>query len=420
MKSKLPESWKKIKLEDVIDVQIDNRGRNPSNYLKYSEYPVIDNYLIKNERYPNMTNVNRYIDEDTFNNFLRGYVNKDDVIITLVGNGIANVSMVPHSKAVIIQNTLGLRCINSMYNIFLYYTLLYNQKLIKNFDRGSSQPSIRKTDLFKHKILMPPLPEQKAIAETLSVLDDKIELNKKINENLEKQAQALFKHWFVDFQFPDENGNPYKSSGGEMIESELGLIPKGWEVLKLGSKLKVELGGTPARKNSNYWNGDINWINSGELNSYRIISETEKITKLGLEKSSTKLWPKNTTVIAITGATLGKTSLLLIDTCANQSVVGIKESEEIPHTYVYPYIFSRVPELVGHQTGGAQQHINKGNIEELDLILPKLEVLKRYNDVIKQHYRYIEIYEFQNIKISQLRDTLLPKLISGEIRITLD
>ena len=189
MKSKLPEGWESLKLEEVIDTQVDNRGRNPAVYLDYSDYPVIDNYLIKNERYPNMKNVNRYITEDTFNNFLRGYVNKDDVIITLVGNGIANVSMVPHSKAVIIQNTLGLRCNDSMYNKFLYYSLLYNQESIKNFDRGSSQPSIRKTDLFKYRILKPTLSEQKAIADTLSSLDDKIELNNKINENLENRPK---------------------------------------------------------------------------------------------------------------------------------------------------------------------------------------------------------------------------------------
>ena len=288
MKSKLPEGWESLKLEEVIDTQVDNRGRNPAVYLDYSDYPVIDNYLIKNERYPNMKNVNRYITEDTFNNFLRGYVNKDDVIITLVGNGIANVSMVPHSKAVIIQNTLGLRCNDSMYNKFLYYSLLYNQESIKNFDRGSSQPSIRKTDLFKYRILKPTLSEQKAIADTLSSLDDKIELNNKINENLEKQAQAIFKHWFIDFEFPDENGNPYKSSGGQMVESELGMIPKGWEVGEINEYFEIGIGRTPSRKKSFYFSDnkeDMTWISIADLGRSGVfISESkEKLTDKAFE-----------------------------------------------------------------------------------------------------------------------------------------
>src|SRR5699024_4452619 len=129
-------------------------------------YPVIDNYLIKNERYPDLEKVKRYISKDTFENFLRGYVEKDDVIITLVGNGIGNVSMIPNNKCTIIQNTLGLRCNNLMDNSFLFYTLLYNQSEIVNFDRGSSQPSIRKTDLFRQRIKFPPLKEQKVIANT--------------------------------------------------------------------------------------------------------------------------------------------------------------------------------------------------------------------------------------------------------------
>ena len=149
------------------------------------------------------------------------------------------------------------------------------------------------------------------------------------NDNLEQQAQALFKSWFVDFE-------PFKN--GEFEETELGMIPKGWRVESLGNVCKCLLGGTPSRNKEDYWNGDIAWINSGEVNEFRITKPSEYITEEGLKNSATKLLPRKTTVLAITGATLGQVSLLEIDTCANQSVIGVLENEILPYEYIYPLI----------------------------------------------------------------------------------
>ena len=177
-------NWKFIELKKVIELQIDNRGRNPREYFSNSKYPVIDNYLIKNQKNVDLNDAKRYIDQKTYDNFLRGYIKKGDVLITLVGNGIGNVTTCPSSESVIIQNTLGLRCNNLMINDFLYYSLLKEQEKIKVFDRGSSQPSIRKTDLLSMKIGLPSIEEQESIVKILSTLDDKIELNNKINKIL--------------------------------------------------------------------------------------------------------------------------------------------------------------------------------------------------------------------------------------------
>ena len=163
---------------------------------------------------------------------------------------------------------------------------------------------------------------------------------------------------------------------------------------------------------------DIAWINSGEINRFRITSPSEYITKEGLNRSATKLLPAKTTVLAITGATLGQVSLLEIDSCANQSVVGIVPNEKMPYEFIYPFIKSKINEIISHQTGGAQQHINKQNIESIEILIPNDELLKEYIDVISPIYAIISNNCFEINSLVQLRDTLLPKLINGEIDVS--
>ena len=181
---------------------------------------------------------------------------------------------------------------------------------------------------------------------------------------------------------------------------------------------KCVLGGTPDRSNETFWGGEIPWINSGEVNRFRITSPTETITKLGLEHSATKLLPVKTTVVAITGATLGQYSLLEIAACANQSVVGIIQNNTLPYEFIYPFVAHNMDALLSHQTGGAQQHINKQNIESLPIRLPTSESLNAYKDLVSPLYDLIGKNEFSNSRLIELRNSLLPKLMSGEIDVS--
>ena len=223
---------------------------------------------------------------------------------------------------------------------------------------------------------------------------------KTVNDNLQQQAQAIFKSWFVDFE-------PFG-----------GVIPNDWKQTKLGDSCNCILGGTPSRNKSEYWNGSIPWINSGEVNKFRIIKPSETITNLGLEKSATKLLPAKTTVLAITGATLGQVSLLEIDACANQSVVGIIPNDNLPYEYIYPLIKQNIAELISHQTGGAQQHINKQNVENLDIVIPAYTHLMKYQNTVCGIYEMIANNCFENDRLSSVRDTLLPKLMSSELDVS--
>jgi len=297
---------------------------------------------------------------------------------------------------------------------FIYYLSIspkFRDIAIKSMVGTSGRQRVQQSVLEITEVLLPSLSEQKAIADTLSCLDDKIELNNRINKSLEEMAQAIFKNWFVDFE-------PFKD--GEFEDSELGKIPKGWRVVELGTVCECVLGGTPSRKIDDYWNGHISWINSGKVNDYRIIEASEYITELGLKKSATTLLPAKTVVLAITGATLGQVSLLEISSCANQSVVGILENDNIPYEFIYPMICSHVENIINSQTGGAQQHINKGNVEKEKLVIPVLKVLFDYKNNVKSIYDSIAKNCFENKNLKEIRDALLPKLMSGEIRIPLE
>ena len=291
---------------------------------------------------------------------------------------------------------------------FIYYYLSNSYKYLLSMANGAAQQNLNAQIIKDLFISLPSLDEQRSIASILSSLDSKIENNRKICANLEAQAQALFKHWFIDFA-------PFKD--GKFVESELGMIPEGWEVTTIGKVCKCELGGTPSRAKKSYWGGNIAWINSGEVNKFRICQASEYITDEGLSHSATKLLPAKTTVLAITGATLGQVSLLEINSCANQSVVGIKENGQIPYTFIYPLIKSRIKELILMQTGGAQQHINKDNIQSLKIVLSPEHIMSDYNFIVQEMYGQIGKLCFENLHISTLRDTLLPKLMSGAIKV---
>lgn len=287
---------------------------------------------------------------------------------------------------------------------FIYYVLTrtdITERLQAIAEQSvSAYPSIKPSDIENLIFELPDKNTQEKIVSILGSIDRKIEANLVINDNLEQQAQAVFKSWFVDFQ-------PF---GGE--------LPSSWTNEKLGNICNCVLGGTPSRSKPEYWNGTIPWINSGEVNNFRIIRPSETITELGLSKSATKLLPAKTTVIAITGATLGQLSLLEIDACANQSVIGIIPNSNYPYEYIYPLIKQKINELTAHKTGGAQQHINKQNVENLDILVPTTNALEKYCNTVHHLYEMITNTCFENEHLASLRDRLLPKLMSGELDIS--
>lgn len=307
---------------------------------------------------------------------------------------------------------------------FLFYLL---QTLPLKTNSDSAVPGLSRDYAHSLEVRVPNVVMQTAIGKVLKSIDFKITNNSALSKTLEEIAQTVFKSWFIDFDpvkakmsglMPGGMDNATAALFSDSMEdSELGQIPRGWKVMSIGSACTTFLGGTPSRANQKLWDGEIPWINSGKVNDFRITTASEYITKLGLEKSATKLLRKGTTVVAITGATLGQFSRLEIDACANQSVVGIVGSEMASDEFIYLTIKNGIRRLISAQTGGAQQHINKEDVNNFLFLYPGKFLMDVFTSLVRPSFTEIGNLQFQAESLKNLRDSLLPKLISGELQI---
>ena len=301
---------------------------------------------------------------------------------------------------------------------YLYY-LLKNLHLDNIFEKGSSViPSLDRK--LVHSLVVPfhkDINDQRKVVDVLSAIDRKIELNKQINDNLEAMAKQLYDYWFVQFDFPNEEGKPYKSSGGAMVWNEnlKREIPQGWVVEKMGKCTNVLLGGTPDTNDNSLWGNGYNWLNSGEVAEFPILKSEKNITPKGLEKSATVLAPKGSVTLSITRHL--RPSILCIDACINQSVVAILENDKISKEYIYPLLNRDIPRLMSLRTGAQQPHINKGTVEAINVILPPANIMGAYINKAESIYNAI----FNNAKeveeLTKQRDELLPLLMNGQATI---
>jgi type I restriction enzyme S subunit len=303
------------------------------------------------------------------------------------------------------------------YNAFAKALLDHNLKGMLGGSMGSVFPNLTKDQLLNYKCTVPDLSTQKLVSKIFSDLDSKIELNNTINAELEAMAKLIYDYWFVQFDFPDKNGKPYKNSGGKMVWNEelKREIPEGWEVKQLGKILRTELGGTPSTKDKDFWDGEFPWLNSGEIANFPIIDSDLKITEAGIKNSATTLMPKGTCVLSITRHL--RPSILGVDSCANQSVVGIFESEKLKNSFIYPYLVNDIPRLMTLRSGAQQPHINKGTVDDSKMIIPTEQVLNQYYSIVDAFFEKIINNAFQIKQFAELRDWLLPMLMNGQVRI---
>ncbi len=423
----IPENWEVKELKDVLEHKGYIRGpfgstlRRPE--LEKEGIPV---YEQQNAIY-NHRIFRFYVSEEKYNKLRRFAVKENDLIVSCSGTfGKVSIIQKDDPKGIISQALLILRPNTQKINpYFLKYFFTSNKgfQAIESRSLGSVQVNIANRGIIEKIELAIPKSrrEQDNIVKILSDLDSKIELNNQMNATLEAMTQAIFKHWFIDFEFPDENGKPYKSSGGEMVDSELGKIPEGWSISKIGKELCTVLGGTPSTSKKEYWtSGTVPWINSGKINEFRIIEPAAYITEAALNDSATKLMPKGTTVLAITGATLGQVSMIESEMCGNQSVIGILGNQKISSEYIYLFIKNSIRELILNQTGGAQQHINKENVDNFGLLVPQDHIMKQFTRTVKLIFNQISNNCFESLNLSKSRDSLLPKLMSGQIRVPIE
>lgn len=280
---------------------------------------------------------------------------------------------------------------------YKYFYYMFKLSNLRYLDTGSAQSQITINDLKRLKISIPSLEIQNNVIRILASLDDKIELNNKINKNLEKMAQTLYKRWFVDFEFPNEDGEPYKSSGGEMVESELGLIPKGWKINKLGELVKISYGKNYPTKNL---------LNRGfpVFGGNGIIGYSDKY-----------LYSKAKVLVSCRGAASGKVLVSHKNSFVTNNSLVLEDNEVVSYEYLKELSLNR--EYNDFVSGSAQPQVTITSIQECKIILPSKSIIDMFSDVIKPLNEKIELIYYKNEKLAEIRDTLLPKLMSGEIEV---
>lgn len=310
-----------------------------------------------------------------------------------------------------------------VYSKFLYQYITSNRfkSYTEAFKGGSVQSYTNLPTLRKIPIYLPPIEEQKSIANILSTLDDKIEVNNKINQKLEEMAQAIFKKWFIDFDFPNEEGKPYKSSGGKMVESELGMIPKGWEVKTIKDFGEVITGKTPSTKKKENYGDKYPFITIPDMHNTMFINTVERyLSEEGHNSQPKKLIPKNSIIVSCI-ATVGLVGINSIDSHTNQQINSVIPNNE----RLLPYLYFTIKDkkeylnLLG-SAGTTTKNVNKGLFESIKIVNPKNELIEKFYEMINSSLGKIEKNIVENEKLEKTRDTLLPKLMSGEMRVPIN
>ena len=295
-------------------------------------------------------------------------------------------------------------------NTYLYYYLTLQLNNLKEISVGSATRFLTKGILDNISIKYPQYKQMKYIGKTLRSLDEKIELNNQMNKTLEEMAQALFKRWFVDFEFPNEDGESYKSSGGEMVDSELGMIPKGWQVGILGDISNIVMGQSP--KGSTY-----NEEGVGEVFYQGRAEFGTRFPKRRLYTSEPKRMANKGDVLMSVRAPVGDLNVAHEKCCIGRGLAAI-QSKYGYESFILYTMFNLEKQLnVFNGEGTVFGSINKDGLNNLKVIVPSPGVIKNFEEIVSKIDGTIQNNYDEVCSLQELRDILLPKLMLGEIRI---
>lgn len=406
--NQIPGDWDCALVKDIakINDQIVKKS-DPLGEISYIDISSVNNRMITSFQ---------KVDFAKAPSRARRKVKDKDILISSVRPNLKHFTILSNPPSNAIASTgFVVITVEKVDPYFLYYVLTTNR--FTDYLTGiadnqtSAYPAFNPDVIANSVIYFPSMEEQEQISSILKTLDQKIELNHQINQDLEEMAQAIFKSWFVDFE-------PFRD--GEFVDSGLGPIPKGWRVDKLGNVSTVTGGGTPKTKVPDYWeNGNILWATPSDMtskNSMVLFDTSRKITELGLQNSSAKLLPKGS-VLMTSRATIGYTSIAMKEVSTNQGFINIVCNKQISNYYMLCYLLHFKDRIFRLANGSTFMEVSKRNFKEINVVVPPHNLIEKFNQYIEPIIETIYQHEQQNQILSNLRDTLLPKLMSGEIRV---
>lgn len=371
---------------------------------------------------------NKYIDKtlrslsEYGKNALNGKLLKENsVLVTCIGSAMGKVALNKFPAATNQQiNSIEVK--EAFSSDYIYYCLKNNYKLFRNAASGSTAlPILNKTDFEELPIkIHKNLKTQQSIAAVLSALDKKIALNKQINARLEEMAKTLYDYWFVQFDFPDTNGKPYKSSGGEMVFDETlkREIPKGWEVKKLKDAMQIVRGASPRPIDDFLSDDGIPWIKISDATatSTPFIFKTKEFIKSNGKQYSRYLYPN--TLILSNSATPGIPRIVELECCVHDGWLIIENLKNgLFNEFMYFYFLNFKEKIINLGSGSIFKNLKTEYIKELDLIIPNEEILENAKIIFSDVFKKIKNTQKQNHQLTQLRDFLLPMLMNGQVSV---
>ena len=339
----------------------------------------------------------------------------NDFVLAMTGATIGKVGRyISDVPSYVNQRVLLFKSKEGYDHSFIYYTInsyVFSQYVLNHIDSESAQPNISANTISKFSFKIPAnISDQRKIAGILSALDAKIENNNKINANLEAQAEALFKSWFVDF-------TPFKDQ--PFVDSELGPIPQGWKVGKLGDIGEIVGGSTPSKSKPEYYTTHgIAWLTPKDLSTSKakFTSRGEiDITDEGYNSTSTKLMPRGS-VLFSSRAPIGYLTIAKNEICTNQGFKSL-----VPNGagtgFIYYTLRHLTPQIENRATGSTFKEASATLMRSVETIVPPTSILNKFEELLRPILQFQEKKEEENQRLAALRDTLLPKLMSGEIKL---
>ena len=395
------EEWKECKLGEIATIT-KLAGFEFTKYIKYNETGEIIALRALNLRNGrlDLTEV-KHIDKSVSDALPRSKLYKGEILFTYTGNGYGDCALVDeddkyHLAPNICKISPNKKIADSN---FLFQTIRSNAfyKQVSNYIGGSSQPTIPMETIRQLKVKLPPLPTQQKISAILSSLDDKIELNNKINTNLEHQAQAIFKSWFVDFE-------PFD-----------GKMPEGWKVGKLGDFVEIKRGGSPRPIQKYLSDEGYRWLKISDVTSLSapfVLSIAEHIREEGLSKT---VFLKAGSLVLSNSATPGIPKILDLNTCIHDGWLYFPKSQ-LSNEYLYLLFKEIRPKLLNLGNGSIFTNLKTDILKNFEISIPEKMILSNFQSIIEPIFKKMLTTQRETKQLEALRDTLLPKLMSGEIK----
>jgi len=456
-------NFKEYSFRDLLSCIVDNRGRTCPTAEEGT--PLIATNCIKNTGLYPVYEKLRYVSDDTYNSWFRGHPQPGDMIFVCKGSP-GRVCWAPDPVSFCIaQDMVAIRADETkVYPKYLFALLRSEavQNKILNMHVGTLIPHFKKGDFANLYLDIPDdMDYQRQVGDAYFAFCEKLENNQQISRTLEQMAQAIFKSWFVDFepvkakiaaldaggtdddallaamqsisgkdtdqlaQMQAEQPEQYTELRATaelfpsiMQDSELGDIPEGWGVSQIGDEVTVVGGGTPSTKTPEYWEGgNIHWTTPKDLSNLtdKVLIDTErKITPAGLAKISSGLLPVDT-VLMSSRAPVGYLALAKTAVAVNQGYIAMKCEQRLTPEFVIQWCTANMGEIKGRASGTTFAEINKKNFRAIQLVIPGVEAVKAYSRYVGPLYSQVEAKVRESLTLSSLRDTLLPKLLSGEL-----